>query len=305
MFGYIKPYEDELKVRNFKLYRSLYCGLCKSAGKNISIFSRFFLSYDYTFFAAVRMVFERTPYTFKKSRCGFHLFAKKDIIADNSAISLSCAIFSILTYYKLLDNIKDEVFFKSLGARFLLPFASHMRKKALKRGFSDADMIISDCMEQIGNLEKRKDVSSCEISAVFGDMMAYLLKLGLKAEDKDDAEVVGFEIGRFIYMADALDDLEKDEKRNRFNPYLNEYKDSITARTELYKQKNILVHGTDVAADIISTRMKSLDQQHRDLCEIIQNILYLGCPSVIDGIFDKNKPGNCSENCKNGFGKEQ
>lgn len=289
MFGYIKPYEDELKVRNFKLYRSLYCGLCKSAGKNISIFSRFFLSYDYTFFAAVRMVFETTPYTFKKSRCGFHLFAKKDIVEGNSAISLSCAIFSILTYYKMLDNINDESFFKSLGSRLLLPLASHIRKKALKNGFSDADMVISDCMEQIGNLEKRKDVSSYEISAVFGDMMAYLLKLGLKTEDKGDAEVVGFEIGRFIYAADAIDDLEKDEKHNRFNPYLNEYKDSKTALKKLYEQKNILIHGTDVAADIISTRMKSLSPQHRELCEIIQNILYLGCPSVIDGIFEKKQ----------------
>ena len=136
MFGYIKPYEDELKVRHFKLYRSIYCGLCKSAGKNNGIFSRFFLSYDYTFFAIVRMIFEKTEYKTVKTRCGFHLFAKKDIIADNSVLALSASVFSVLTYHKLLDNLKDESFIKSLGSRILLPVAAHMKKKALKNGFS-------------------------------------------------------------------------------------------------------------------------------------------------------------------------
>ncbi len=284
MFGYIRPYESELKVRSLRLYKSLYCGLCKSSKQHISFFSRFFLSYDYVLFASVRMIFEKTPLEYTVKRCGFHLFAKKTVICDNSVLALSSAVFSILTYYKIRDNIKDERFLRSVGARLLLPFASHMRKKALKKGYTDAEAVISDCMERISVLESSSDCCAGDISEVFGDMMGYLLKLGLSDEDKEDAYTAGFEVGSFIYNADAVDDLEKDEKLHRFNPYLNMYGNAENARSEIKKLRNTLVRGTDIAADIISERMKTADKSTKELCELVQNILYLGCPAVIDGI---------------------
>lgn len=295
MFGYIRPYENELRVRSLKLYRCIYCGLCKSAAKRISIFSRFFLSYDYTLFAAVRMIFEKTPYTFTKKRCGFHLFAKQDVVSDNDVLALSSAIFSIMTYYKVKDNIKDEGFMRSLGARLLLPVVSHMRRKAVKNGFSDTEAVIRDCMERISDLEKEGCSSPIEMSEAFGDMMGYLLKLGLSEEDKEDAYTIGFEIGRFIYNADALDDLEKDAKKGCFNPYLGEYGDPEHALCEMKNKRVTLIRGTDSAADIISARMKNLDRPTKELCEIVQNVLYLGCPSVIDGILSKKDCRKCKE----------
>jgi len=305
LFGYIKPYEDELKVRSLRLYRSIYCGLCKSAGKHAGMFSRFFLSYDYTFFACVRMIFEKTPYKIDDTRCGFHLFAKKKIIADNNALALSSAIFSVLTYYKILDNIKDEGFFRSLGARMLLPITSHMRKKALKNGFSDVEMVICDYLEKISTLEKSKETSSLEISEAFGEMMGYLLKLGLDEKDKQDAYTVGFETGRFIYNCDALDDMREDEKEGRFNPYINEYGSSDKAFSDISSRRNTLVYGTDVAADIISARKKDLGRSFRELCDIAQNILYFGCPAVIDGILEKALPHCDGKNRKGSTSNEQ
>ena len=294
MFGYIKPYENELKIRSLKLYRSVYCGLCKSAGKNTGIFSRFFLSYDYTFFAVVRMIFEKTPYVTVKKRCGFHLFSKKDVLADNSVLALSCAVFSVMTYYKLKDSIKDEKFFKALGARMLLPIAGHMRKNALKKGYSDVEMIISECMEKIGDIEKQKSSSVDEAAEAFGNMMGYLLKLGLCEEEKQDAYTVGFETGRFIYCADAADDLKKDEKNGNYNPYLNEFGSAENALIQLSKCKNIFVRGTDNAADILSAKMKGADRYIYELCEIALNILYLGCPAVTEKILTKDSCRKCS-----------
>lgn len=295
MFGYIKPYEDELKVRHLKLYRCLYCGLCRSAGKHISIFSRCFLSYDYTLFAAVRMIFEKTPYEFREERCEWHLFSKKKVIADNSVLALSSAVFSILTYYKIKDNIKDESFSKSMASRLVLPIAAHMRKRAIKKGFCDVEAVIRDCMERISELEKSKDSQTYELSEAFGDMMGYLLKLGLPEKDREEAYTVGFEIGSFIYNADALDDISDDEKKGRFNPYLNQYEDAKKALEDARNSRNTYVRGTDIAADIISARINTANEHIRELCETVQNILYLGCPSVIDGILCRN---NCRK-CKN------
>ena len=30
MFGFVRPYKDELKVKDYELFRSVYCGLCHS-----------------------------------------------------------------------------------------------------------------------------------------------------------------------------------------------------------------------------------------------------------------------------------
>ncbi len=287
MFGYIKPLEDELKVRELKLYRAVYCGLCKTSKKRISRFSRFFLSFDYTFFALVHMIFTGEPLNMEKTRCGFHLFAKKDALKENDSLALSAAIFSVLTYYKLRDTISDEGFFKSLGARILLPIPAHMRRKAIRAGYSEVDFIISDCLEEICALEKNENTQIDEISDVFGKMMGHLIKLGLADSEKENAYTVGYEVGKFIYCADALDDLYSDEKSGAFNPYLSEYKSARVAEETLSGRKNVLLQGTDRAADILSAKKSSLSADAKALCSVAQNILYLGCPAVIDGIFCK------------------
>ncbi len=289
MFGYIKPYEDELKVRDFKLYRALYCGLCKSAGKQISLFSRLFLNYDYTLFAAVRMIFNNTDYTVKESRCFLRPFSKTTIVSDNSDTALAAATFSVLTYHKLADDIKDENFIKSLGARILLPLAWHMSKKAKKNGFSDVNLIAEEYIEKLSQAEQNPNTDIFEASEIFGEMLGYILKLGLPEDEAQNAFTVGFEIGRFIYIADAIDDIFKDEKSGSFNPLLNTFKNGNQAVCQAEQQLNLFLHGTDSAADIISGKKLSLGKKGVALCEIVQNVLYLGCPATLKDIIRKQK----------------
>ena len=51
LFGYVTVYKDELLVREFNEYKAVYCGLCKSLGKEYGVLSRVILSYDCTFYA--------------------------------------------------------------------------------------------------------------------------------------------------------------------------------------------------------------------------------------------------------------
>ncbi len=293
MFGYIKPYEDEMKLSEYRLYRSLYCGLC-NVSKRIGFFSRFFLSYDYTFFAAVRMIFTGEEFTLCQKRCGFHLFAKKEVAAENEALRLSSGIFSILTYYKLLDTVSDEGFWKRLSARLILPYAGRMRRRAIKLGFREADIIISDCMEKISSLEKRSaDINS--LADTFGEMLGHLLKSGLSEDSAEEAYTVGYEVGRFIYFADALDDIYEDSRNRRFNPLLAEFSDAESALAAFQKDKNSLYHGTDHACDLLVQGKGKMSVSSLRLLSIIENILYLGCPGVIEGIFRKKEKNKQNE----------
>ena len=51
MFGYVRPLRDELKCRDFDLYRAVYCGLCAAMRRRYGWLAPMFLNYDFTFLA--------------------------------------------------------------------------------------------------------------------------------------------------------------------------------------------------------------------------------------------------------------
>ena len=59
MFGYVKPYNPELRVRELEEYKAVYCGLCKQLGRSFGVFARFTLSYDFAFLAMLKTALDR------------------------------------------------------------------------------------------------------------------------------------------------------------------------------------------------------------------------------------------------------
>ena len=49
MFGYVLINKPELKIREFEVYQSYYCGLCHCLQKRSGVFGRMTLNYDITF----------------------------------------------------------------------------------------------------------------------------------------------------------------------------------------------------------------------------------------------------------------
>ena len=55
MFGYLQPYKPYLMIKDFEIYKSVYCGLCKKLGEEYGIFARLALSYDCTCYSILAM----------------------------------------------------------------------------------------------------------------------------------------------------------------------------------------------------------------------------------------------------------
>ena len=68
MFGYIKTYPPELKVREQESYRALYCGLCREMGRCDGQCARLTLSYDFVFLTLVRLSVTGEAPTFRPRR---------------------------------------------------------------------------------------------------------------------------------------------------------------------------------------------------------------------------------------------
>ena len=51
MFGYIKPFTPDLRLREYEAYKAVYCGLCGQLGRSFGPVARMTLSYDFAFLA--------------------------------------------------------------------------------------------------------------------------------------------------------------------------------------------------------------------------------------------------------------
>ena len=183
---------------------------------------RFTLSYDCTFYAMLLMSLNRSCKGFKDGRCTCNPLKKCKFATDSGDAYRKAAAFSMISvYYKIIDDIQDSGFFKKLLCRIIKPFFSHQRKKAADK-YPDMDKAVSDMMKMQYDAE-HSEKPSVDMSA---HPTALMLAAVLSAEAHDEIQKrvlyeFGYHIGRWIYLVDAADDIEKDIKSNGFNPFVN------------------------------------------------------------------------------------
>ncbi|MCQ2425234.1 MAG: DUF5685 family protein [Lachnospiraceae bacterium] len=266
MFGYVTPDVPELKVKEHALYRAVYCGLCRSMGTNVTAASRLSLSYDFVFLALVRLSLSGETVSFSEGRCLAHPFKKRQYAKETPSLAYAAKASGLLTYHKLRDDIADKRFLPSLPSRLLLPAAARMRKKA---ALPDLDAKISASLASLSALEKgaSEDASPDRAAALFGDLLGGIFTEGLTGNEEKIAREIGYHVGKWIYLADAADDLEKDKKTGAFNPFLSEGTDP----ERLYNAMQLELHAASLAVELIAFPDPSV-------ASIVRNVIYLGMP---------------------------
>ena len=110
MFGYIKPLEGELLVKELELYKAVYCGLCRALKKHVSRIMPMTLSYDCTLLAMFRMALLRMPPRVSRKRCIASPFKKKCGVCSEEGDQLcyTAQVSTLLVHYKLKDDVSDQ-----------------------------------------------------------------------------------------------------------------------------------------------------------------------------------------------------
>ena len=279
MFGYIKPFVPDLRVREHELYRAIYCGLCRSMGRHTGCASRLTLSYDFAFLCAVRLALEKTKMDVKVTSCALSPWKRRPIMEDNPALSYCAAAAAILTREKVQDDINDSKGFAKLTPSLLMPAAKSIAKKALKYDSTLPVESISRGLSELSRLEAENCPSVDRVADCFGDVLSAIFAHGLSGSEKAIASAIGKSIGRVIYVLDAADDTEKDKKKGNYNPLniepISPESLSLAVRLELSRAE-AAVNLMDFEGSI-------------ELRELIYNILYEGLPKEADRIFGKEK----------------
>ena len=280
MFGYIKPLTSELKVREFELYKSFYCGLCKTMGKKISRLSRITLSYDMVFLTLLRIALTGENIENLAFRCKLKPTKKRNYIKPNESLLYSTCVAAILSYYKFQDNINDaKNIFKKFFIRIFFPsslFFSRMRKKARKY-YPELDEKIKESLLKLSELEKNKCKSIDETASCFAGLMQEVVSFGLNGLENNNtikiAEIIGRHLGRWLYIIDALDDFDKDLKTKQYNPFIEYYGE----KTKLIKDIELIEFSLTSSLSEITTAFSLIENKESNCVNpIILNIINLG-----------------------------
>lgn len=217
MFGYVKIYKPELKVKDYEAYQGVYCSLCKQIGKDYGQLARLTLNYDFTMLALTRLAFADECCGFKNSRCSFNPTKKcQQCINGEKELSFAAAAAMVMVYYKLCDDINDSSFLKGLAKRLLKPFFSLKRKKARKL-FPEVDEIIGNAIAEQSKVEQKPDAGVDASAHPSATAMGKLLSYGFEGEKASKLERMGYLVGRWVYLIDAYDDMYDDKKTSSYN----------------------------------------------------------------------------------------
>lgn len=294
MFGYVKVNNAELKVKENELYRGTYCGLCRAMGRCTGQCSRMTLNYDFVFLTLVRIVLEgrESEVSFEQKRCLVHPFKKRNSMKGNAALDYSAYAAALLNFHKLSDDIADEKGMKKFVARLLRPMVKGAAKKARRKGFEELDGKIKKGLSALSELEKKKEASVDAPAELFGNILGDIMSFGLEGCKARIAYSLGRSVGSWIYIADALDDMEGDAKNGRYNPILLLYGGREPSGEELDSISIALKNRLYEASDALDL----MDFESESIKNILMNILFLGMPLKIEEIIKrKNKKDDKKE----------
>lgn len=260
MLGVMTVRQPELRFREFDRYRGIYCGLCRSIGKRCGAACRLALSFEMTFMAMLLSSLYEPETKQEMHRCVLHPI-KKRLMISNEAIDYCADMSALVSFYDLRDGWEDEKKVSRLAASELLKSAA---QRAGERWPRQRDAIES-YVTKLHEVEARADENLDAAANLTGNMLAelYVMKEDVYARDLRE---LGFYLGKFIYLCDCYEDIERDVKKNNYNPLIARSDDPAFAE----KSEQMLSVIMAEAARAFE-RLPLIED-----AEIMRNVLYSG-----------------------------
>ena len=215
MFGYVNADKKEMTDEERSTYQAYYCGLCRELKRQAGAGAQICLNYDITFLAILLSGLYEPDEVTEPFRCRLHP-TKKRFFHESEVMQYAASMNIVLSYYKLLDDYQDDhkTSRKKIANRF------EPVVKRVCEEYPRQTQAIEDFVRDLSDAEYRQEDNLTVLSALSGDMLGELFCY--KEEDvwNESLRSMGYYLGKFIYLLDAYDDMEKDRKNHSFNPML-------------------------------------------------------------------------------------
>ena len=214
MFGYVTVNPDELSDAEKARFREIYCGVCVSLKRLSGARGRLTLSYDAAFLALLLNALYEPEEEKGLVRCAVHP-AKRHPYAKSEMTEYAADMNVLLFYYRAMDNWQDDHSRVSLA----LSKAFFSRAQAVCGKYPEKARIIKESLSELARLERERSADTDATAGCFGRLLGEIYA-AREDEWAYGLRRMGCALGRFIYLLDAWDDAEKDEKSGSFNPLL-------------------------------------------------------------------------------------
>ncbi len=273
MFGYIAVNKSEMKFREFDIYHSYYCGICRELKKKYGGLGQLSLSYDMTFLAILLTGLYEPETRVGSCKCVAHPFESHET-RNNIFTEYAADMNMLFACYKCQDDWEDERKFGKYAYGRML----EARAGRLKKEYADKVRTISLMMQDFSDAERSGDADIDTLAGLFGRIMAEIMA-AREDEWADNLRRLGFFLGKFIYLCDAYEDVEKDIRKGMPNPLKQKF-ESPDFEEEC---KTILMM-------MISECCKEFEKLPiLENVEILRNILYSGVWGRYEIVHEKRR----------------
>lgn len=217
MFGYVIVNKGDLTFREFDVYHSYYCGLCRILKENYGVTGQMSLNYDMTFLILLLTSLYEPETTYEMKKCIAHPFNRQGV-SINKITQFGAEMNLLLTAYKCKDDWEDDR--KILGKLYETSLKSKI--KSIKEKYSEKAEIIEVCFKNLDKLEKENCRNIDKMAGLFGKVMEELF-IYQEDEWEEILRRLAYYLGKFIYLLDAYEDVEEDIKKKNYNPFAEKY----------------------------------------------------------------------------------
>ena len=249
---------------------------------------RLTLTYDCTFLGLFLNSIFSDSIQINNGYCLLHPMRKRKIVRNNKFIDYAADCNIMLAYNKFLDNMLDE---EKIFDKIASTALSKSYKNA-KKSYPRLAMYIENKLGELHKLEKEKCNNIDKISEPFAlitqklfcnDELAALGEHSFDLNTIKALEWLGYNVGKWIYIADSCDDIRDDYVEGIFNPILcakpmkenesiDDYKKRISrdiafildyCLAEAAKAIDLLnlKHGTGIIENIIYSGMRRISME--------------------------------------------
>lgn len=212
VFGYIIVNKAEMKFKEFDVYHSFYCGICRDLKRKYGALGQLSLSYDMTFLAILLTGLYEPETREGSCKCVAHPFESHPT-RNNMFTEYAADMNALFAYYKCSDDWEDDKKLWKLLYGQLLAGKGRKRRKLYADKIKRIELLMQDFTE--AENDGNADIDT--MAGLFGKVMAEIVT-PREDEWSENLRAFGFFLGKFIYLCDAYEDVEKDIRKGSFNP---------------------------------------------------------------------------------------
>ena len=161
----------------------------------------------------------------------------------------------------------------------LAPIIKPKAKKARER-MPEIDALMRKQFVLLREMERAEETSIDKVSEPFSIIISETARIILGEKFNDDCYNLCYNLGKWVYLMDALDDISEDYKEKRYNPFLAKFQNYESREQFLETNRENLEFIMNSVYNGIVNSYNRLDVKISE--GILSNVFYLGLKKQTD-----------------------